>query len=1360
MDPSTGPVQRFAFELRKLRSEAGGITYRVLAERAGYSVTTLSQAAAGEQLPTLPVVLAYAEACGGDATEWQARWRQATEELAAVPEAEGEGAKPPYQGLSRFETGDHDRFFGRDRLTADLLDLVRRRRFAAVFGPSGSGKSSLLRAGFVPALQRAEDADLRPAAIRILTPGPYPARALAHVLDPGTGTAATTGADTFVIVDQFEEIFTLCQDRAERARFLELLLRAREPEHRLRVLIAVRADFYGRCAEHRDLADALRDAQLLAGPMSPAELREVIVGPAAAEGLTVERALTSRLVSEVAGAPGGLPLLSHVLLETWSRRRGKTMTTAGYEAAGGLEGAIAKTAEDVYRRFTEVQAAAARRLLLRLVTPGEVASGGATPDTRRPAAREEVEDPGRQETAEVLGALAAARLLTLDGDLVELAHEALLTAWPRLRTWIDEDRERLRVHRELTEAARAWEELGRDSGALYRGTRLATAQEHFGGGENLGQEHLRREHPGREHLGRERSGSGSAADLTGLERAFLTAGTAAREQERHAKNRAARRLRRSRAGLSLVLVLAVVAGAVAWQRSASEKRERLEAEARRIVALADSLRATDPVTAMRLSIASRSLADLPESRSALMTAATQKEQDTFTDPDTDPTVVRHLSGDGRTLVGVGAERVVAWDVRSHRRIASWPGLGDDLAHAGVLSPDLRTLTLVDEKGSVAFWDVRAGHRERRRMPTDADEDADADADADSGAGAVADGGADAGVGAADDDDGAEIGPSGRTFVLYRTTDRQAVIQLRSMKTRRVLLETRVEHVVPGLGAGEAFDVPDWTSRRLFQQRLMRRYPFPDVQVSADDRLMALCLPGARLQIWDVSRRRQMPAAWAPRATTANCAEEGFQFTPDGRRLVLRDTRSVRTWEIDSGRELARVGHEGLEDLEFSPDGTYMAATDADEVLLWRTDEPTAPVFRSPLSDESVSDLRLDLEGEERSIRYFAGRSQTVVRSLSLDGVVDPRWRSRAAVAASFSPDGSTLAVAHQDARTGRATVRLHDGRDGTYSAGLPPAPCPAFSEGPPDPAPCPVHLAFRPDGRVLAYGVSHPSTSLPSEKLYLWDVPAHRVRRSLTVGRTDSEEFGGRARTVNGIVFHPDGTSLVTSRIPADERLEYWSLRRADKSDRSSDKKADTSGGMMREIPGVGGETLVVKPGGRVLATNHGQFLDLRTRRITRRVLTPGVTTTIAFSPDGRYLAAGDESGQVTVWDGDADRPLGILPAPAVHDGRPRYVAALVFSPDGNTLAAAGENGTLRLWDTDAARPLGSALPTSGTGLLALTFSPDSKNLYAAGAHVPLQSFDISTAHAAARACDRAGEGLTEDEWRTHIRDVPYRKTC
>ncbi|MEU9606532.1 helix-turn-helix domain-containing protein [Streptomyces sp. NPDC048057] len=547
MDPQAGPVQGFACELRKLRATSG-MTYRALAARAGYGVTTLSQAAAGEQLPTLPVVLAYVVACGGDPGEWEARWRNVVSDVADL-DAGGDvdGAEAPYRGLARFETGDGARFFGRERLTAELLELMHRRRFAAVFGPSGSGKSSLLRAGLIPALRHPGAGTPRPTAIRILTPGPRPAHTHARLFDCGghsprgdrgdVDRADVEAPETVVIVDQFEEVFTLCHDPAERVRFLDLLLAARRRTSGLRVLLAVRADFYGRIAEHRDLTDALRDAQLLVGPMNPAELREVIVRPAAAQGMTVERVLTSRLVEEVADAPGGLPLLSHVLMETWRRRRGKTMTLAGYEAAGGVGGAVAKTAESVYRRFTDAEAAEARRVLLRMVAPGE-----GTPDTRRPADRRELQAHGRRttETEKVLEAFVRARLLTRDGDTVDLAHEALLTAWPRLLGWIEQDRERLRVHQALTEAAHAWEKLGRDTGALYRGTRLATAEESF---------------PPEQQ-----------AHLTALEHAFLAASLQLRRRERRAAARTTRRLRLLTVTL---LVLVVVASALAWRERRS-----------------------------------------------------------------------------------------------------------------------------------------------------------------------------------------------------------------------------------------------------------------------------------------------------------------------------------------------------------------------------------------------------------------------------------------------------------------------------------------------------------------------------------------------------------------------------------------------------------------------------------------------------------------------------------------------------------------------------------------------------------------------------------------------------------------------
>ncbi|MGO4421670.1 WD40 repeat domain-containing protein, partial [Streptomyces sp. MCAF7] len=393
---------------------------------------------------------------------------------------------------------------------------------------------------------------------------------------------------------------------------------------------------------------------------------------------------------------------------------------------------------------------------------------------------------------------------------------------------------------------------------------------------------------------------------------------------------------------------------------------------------------------------------------------------------------------------------------TQRRTASFPGLGDNLARSGVMSADARRLTLLREDGRVRIWDVRSGRVLPERMPAA---------------------------------DGAEISPSGRTLVLYKTWAPQEVVQLRDARTQRVLLERRMSHQLPKPGTAQLSPVPDWATRRHDQQRRIWVNPTLDAQVSADDRLAALCLPGAHLQIWDVAQQQRLQTRWAPKTTAGNCAREDFQFTPDSRRLVFRSATGVRRWDIASGRELPEIRHKGLRDLAFSADGRFMTATDADEVLLWRTEAPAAPVFRYALSDEIVTDLRLDMK--ERRIRYFAGRSQTVVRTLALDGILRSRWQDRSAVTASFSPDGRTLAIAHQDTGTGRARIQLRDGRGGNLLAVLPPAACPPPPEGQPlRVEPCPVHLAFRPDGRLLAYGVTYPTESVPQEKVSLWDLYA------------------------------------------------------------------------------------------------------------------------------------------------------------------------------------------------------------------------------------------------------------------------------
>ncbi|MFD4337246.1 hypothetical protein ACFWPP_08645 [Streptomyces anulatus] len=655
-----------------------------MAEQVGFSAPTLSSAASGERVPTLPVLLAYVRSCGGDEADWGRRWREATADAAEEAEAVEEVATSPYKGLARFEPDDRDTYFGRGALVAELAASVARHRIVALVGGSGSGKSSLLRAGLVPALRNEVDPRRRPAVVRVITPSDRP--------DPSLlAPVATQKGDTIVLIDQFEELFTLCHDNSARVRFVDALLAARAPKSRLRVVISVRADFYGRCAEHGPLADALRSATLLVGPMTSAQLREAIIGPAQRDRLIVERALTARIVADVERQPGGLPLMAHALLEVWRRRRGKTLTEQAYDAIGGVSGAIAHTAEAVYASFTDDQAAVARRLLLRMVSPGD-----GTQDTRRPVDRAEL--PSALAESAVLEELVRARLLTVDGATVDLAHEALLTAWPRLRGWIEGDRERLRLHRALTEAARAWEALDRDPGALYRGVRLSAAREAFGDRDDEA-----------------RGDAGASDGLTALEGDFHLASLAAHEQAIRTRMRGARRRRVLISALALLICLAAVAGTAAWQQSRISDGRRDEAEARRIAGVATALRTSDPRLAMQLSVASWRIADLPETREAVRGAAAQREQSSFTPRDGtgDMQSQGRLSSDGRILTKVGRDRVYQWDARTGRSLGAVKIPGDAFASVLAVSGDAGRVAYLDNRDTVVVRNLRDGQRTQR-----------------------------------------------------------------------------------------------------------------------------------------------------------------------------------------------------------------------------------------------------------------------------------------------------------------------------------------------------------------------------------------------------------------------------------------------------------------------------------------------------------------------------------------------------------------------------------------------------------------------------------------------------------------------
>ena len=510
----------------------------------------------------------------------------------------------PYRGLHRFEAEQSVFFFGREADLQRLVEKLSQYPFVAVIGASGSGKSSLVRAGLLPSLADDTLRSSRTWHTLICTPGGQPLRALAEQLATlvpptdrlriadelaerfatridGLHTAVSTllanhPQPRLLVIDQFEEIFTLCQDGPERCRaqtqqfIANLTELVQHGEGSIRLVITLRADFLDRCLAFPQLKDLLQDRQILLGPLNEPALRDAIVRPAQLVGAFFEKGLVSTILRDVQAQPGVLPLLQHALFELWRARRGPWLTLEAYEAIGGVSGALQRRAQLTYEALTPDQQELARNIFLRLTTLGQGVS-----DTRRRVSRVELYlagiAPAQVDT--VLQALSGpqARLIVANEQTVEVAHEALIQQWSTLRQWLEAGREALRVHRHLTQTAQEWNELGCDPGGLYRGARLAQAVEWA---------------------------EAHADDMNPLEREFLEASRALQVSELEAARKRAAQLRNRALYLTGALLIATcLALAAVWferQARTSEEQaiaQRDEARRQQQIALSKQLAA-------------------------------------------------------------------------------------------------------------------------------------------------------------------------------------------------------------------------------------------------------------------------------------------------------------------------------------------------------------------------------------------------------------------------------------------------------------------------------------------------------------------------------------------------------------------------------------------------------------------------------------------------------------------------------------------------------------------------------------------------------------------------------------------------
>lgn len=1235
VDPGAiGSREELAAALTALRASAG-LSVRDVVDRSGGIHGTITGWFAGQHLPTSArtgMFIAVLDACGVTGESAQAPWLDAVRRVRSRHARRGIAARPPYRGLEAFREDDAEWFFGREDLTATLVARVERAagaddRILMVFGPSGSGKSSLLRAGLASSIGRAGSATVS-WRVRVFTPGIDPLGCLAEIPSPG--------APTLVIVDQFEELWTQVSEPI-REEFLDSLAARVAADPDLVVVLGMRADFYGSAAREAVLLPALDAGPVVVGPLTDNQLRRVIVEPAGKAKLAVSDELVQVLLGDLAPRAsrrphdtGSLPLLSHALLGTWQRAERKTLTVADYYATGGIGGAVQQSAEEVFAGLTADQQRLARRIFLRLVNVDD------DTQTRRRTPRAELfhgDDVADVNT--VIDAFAMRRLLTVDEETVEVSHEALLSAWQRLRDWIDRDRAGLIVHRRLTQASQVWEESGRDRSDLLGEGRLALVEDWLGS-------------------------DGREPDLNEVERDFLSTSVARRDEEQRASRRRGRVVRRFVAALVVVSILAVVMAVSALVERSAAERQRDEAMSRQVATEAVQLRDEDPALAAQLALVSYRISPTLQARSALLDSTavhtptrlvganggtksridatgrllgvagadgvvrlhlvsdgvpesapvaelpvgtTQPLYALAFSPDgtllaagggdgaslwdisqpAAPQRVSTLSGgsdvvqdlmfsaDGRRLVaGTSASGVLRWDVDDSARPVARPALeqpGDSVTFAAI-SPDGRWLATGGGQSALRVWDLAAWDT----MPERVFE-------------IVPDGTTDRILDLDWSPDGTTLaaGTSGRVVKRWDFTNPSAPVAKPALDGfTSYVNDVAFSRDGTRLGAGSSDNsirLWDTTSDRLLET-LPSASPVTSLQFGADDRVLVSAAASGITHVWP------LPGSALPGATSTVFVN---QFGGDGAILMAGVGSKGSAHRLWDTRDIDHVVP--LPDLRPEPGDVFTGAialsrsgrlaaagTGAGGAYLWDLTEPAAP--RRVSAPTGV----------------VAGLAATVT----------------------FDPAESRLAVAAQDA----PLVKLLDVTD-------PSAPREVAAI---DARNYPLALAFSPDGTRLAIATA-------DNVVHLWDVSGAEPKPLVTVD--------GFENYAQALAFSPDGRTLAAGS--ADGTVRLWDV---------SDAAAP--------------------------------------RELARLADAADAVYSVSFSPSGDRLAAGVGGGVLLVWDtSDPADPTRF----AVLTASGARVNDAAFGRDGAVIAGSGPDKVVRLWGTDPDAVAERLCRTAGTAI-------------------------------------------------------------
>jgi len=1153
----------------------------------------------------------------------------------------------PFKGLEFFDVEDSELFFGREMLTAKLLNRLQQEKFLSVIiGASGSGKSSLVRAGLVPAIKQG------PALIKgrklskgrenwqvhIMTPTAHPLEALAIELtrDSESVTAAATLADdlskdprslhfffsrrahtsdsshTLLLIDQFEELFTLCRDEFEREAFIDNLLTTISPslngpeasgEGNITLIITLRADFYAHLAQYPELRDMVALGQEYIGPMTTEELRSAIEEPARRGHWEFEPGLVDLILRDVGDEPGVLPLLSHALLETWKRRAGHMLTLKGYADAGGVHGAIAHTAENLYQSLSLSEQTIMRNILLRLTEFGE-----GTEDTRRRASFDELMTHTREaaQIRAVLNRLAEARLVTLSEDTAEVAHEALIREWPQLREWLSQDREGIILHRHLTEASHEWELLERDADALYRGARLAQANEWSALNPNT---------------------------LNAREKLFLDASNMQakrEEQEREAgrqreldlqrqraeeQKRAAEQLRHRAMLLTAALIIAGLLAIAAVMFGQTATQEARLSTSRELAAASISNLDIDPERSTLLALQAVSVEHTLEAEDALHKAILASHMRLNLQGHTDALTSVAVSPDGTRIATSSLDGTVKlWDAITGKEIKTLRAHSDAVWSVS-FSPNGSQLVTASSDKTAKVWDIESGkplvtlsgHNEsvsRAVFSPMINE---------------------ARVATASDDGSAKVW---------------------DLKTGRELLTLSGQS---GWISGVAFS-PDGSRIATAQgdgiakvwdansgEELLTLSGHTDnviaVAFSPDGTRLATAGFDGIVKVWDAMTGEDFLTL----ARHGDSSVSAVTFSMDGSLIATASSdNTAKIWSALTGRELFTLaGHTNfVTGVAFSPDGTWLATASGDETAKVWDASPSHEqfVFRpSPVLDRNVvsnavSAVAISPDGTQLA----TVGNEVLLWNMTTGKLLYSLTGHNAFVhSVKFSPDGTHLATASDD---GTAKVWELSSRREILTIPV------GQAEN--------IPVALSPDGERLA-------TIGDNNTAKVWDLANGEELFSLK----------GHIAPVVQLAFSPDGKRLATA---SEDGVRVWDA---------------VAGEELFVVNNDGAISAVAfSPNGTKLATG-GQENGMTTlwdattgKKLLSLFGHTRAVYSVAFTPDGSRLASASGDGTVKLWDAASGKELLTL------YGHTARIFGIVISPDGTQLATASQDGTSRVY--------------------------------------------------------------------------------